>query len=114
MGILLECTLFKQHGVSCNLNRNVLVELFGVEQFVLKSKTNVVINEMIHMENRPIIFSQNTQYSQDTSNGALYPSSEATGGGLYRFSQSTNAGVLDFSQSTYGWSNGMGNNIENM
>ena len=102
MGILLECTLLKQHGVPCALNRNILIESFVVEQFVLKSKTNVVINEMIQMENRPIIFSQNTQHSQDT-NGGLYPFSQSTGGGLYPFRLPANAGLLDFSQSTNGY-----------
>ena len=88
--------------------------MFSVEQFVLKSKMNVVINEMIQMENRPIVFSQSTQYSQDTSNGALNPFGEATGGGLYPFGQPTNAGVLDFSQSTHGWPTGKENDMENM
>ena len=44
-GILLECTLLKQHGVPCDSNQNVLIEIFGLEQFILKSRTNVVINE---------------------------------------------------------------------
>ena len=38
-----------------------------------KSKTNVVINVMIQMQNWPIIFSQNIEYSQDTKNGGSYP-----------------------------------------
>ena len=64
LGILLECTLLKQHGVPCKSNRNVLIQLFGAEQYIFKSRTNVVINELVQEDrSQQILLSQQTDYS---------------------------------------------------
>jgi len=59
-----QCTLLKQHGVPCKSNTNVLIQLFGVEQYILKSRTNVVINELVQEDrSQQILLSQQTDYS---------------------------------------------------
>ena len=45
--LVIQCTLLKQHGVSCEVNQNVLVNSHAVEKYVQKGVKSVIINILV-------------------------------------------------------------------
>ena len=48
--VLVECTLLKAEGKPCDVNKNVLFEVEPVEQFILRSKGNVIISQLVWVD----------------------------------------------------------------
>eukprot|EP00534_Pseudo-nitzschia_fraudulenta_P007793 CAMPEP_0201141562 /NCGR_PEP_ID=MMETSP0851-20130426/3209_1 /ASSEMBLY_ACC=CAM_ASM_000631 /TAXON_ID=183588 /ORGANISM="Pseudo-nitzschia fraudulenta, Strain WWA7" /LENGTH=141 /DNA_ID=CAMNT_0047414775 /DNA_START=80 /DNA_END=502 /DNA_ORIENTATION=+ len=49
--VVVECTLLKRDGLPCPVNTSVLIEMIAVEQYIIRSKSNIIINQLEQVEN---------------------------------------------------------------
>ena len=50
--VVVECTLLKRDGVPCPVNTSDLIEMIAVEQYIIHSKSNIIINQLEQVENK--------------------------------------------------------------